>query len=63
MISYDHREEVKEMYKDFDIRTINMKYCGATKEHRYKERKEYIITNYDLPNQQIKLQLEGEDDV
>jgi len=63
MISYDHREEVKEMYNDFDIRTISMQYAGATKEHRHKERKEYIITNYDLPNQQIKLQLEGEDDV
>ena len=59
MLSYDYREEVKEMYSQFNIQTLNIQYCGATKEARYKERKEYLITNYELPNNQITLDLKG----
>ena len=51
MISYDYREEVKELYKNYDVRTINLKYAGATDEAKQKERKEYLIINYKPSNQ------------
>ena len=54
MISYDHRDEVAELYKDFDVRTLNWKYTGATDEARLKERKEYVIINYE-PVQQVEI--------
>ena len=54
MISYDHRDEVAELYKDFDVRTLNWKYTGATDEARLKERKEYVIINY-KPAQQVEI--------
>jgi len=54
MVSYDYREEVKELYKDYNIQTLNIKYSGATKKARDKERKEYIIMNY-VPETQGEL--------
>ena len=54
MVSYDHRDEVAELYKDFDVRTLNWKYTGATDEARLKERKEYVIINY-KPIQQVEI--------
>ena len=51
MISYDHEERVAELYKDYDVRTINLKYAGATDEAKQKERKEYLIINYEPANQ------------
>ena len=54
MVSYDYREEVKELYKDYNIQTLNLKYSGATKKARDKERKEYIIMNY-VPETQGEL--------
>tara|TARA_R100001480_G_scaffold151465_1_gene152795 strand:+ start:328 stop:1158 length:831 start_codon:yes stop_codon:yes gene_type:complete len=54
MVSYDYREEVKELYKDYNIQTLNMKYSGATKKARDKKRKEYIIMNY-IPETQGEL--------
>ena len=51
MVSYDYREEVYELYKNYDIRTINLKYAGATNEAKKKERKEYLIINYKPANQ------------
>ncbi len=54
MISYDFREEVYDLYKEYDCRVIDLKYKGATVEHRDKERKEYLIINYE-PNDQIGL--------
>ena len=51
MISYDYRDEVKELYKDYNIKTIDLKYCGATDEAKQKERKEYLILNYKPVNQ------------
>ena len=54
MISYDHRDEVAELYKDFDVRTLNWKYTGATDEARLKKRKEYVIINY-KPVQQVEI--------
>ena len=54
MVSYDHREEVFDLYKEYDVRTITLKYQGATDENRSKERKEYLIINYE-PSDQIGL--------
>jgi len=54
MVSYDYREEVRELYKDYNIQTLNMKYSGATKKARDKKRKEYIIMNY-IPETQGEL--------
>lgn len=54
MVSYDYREEVADMYKDFDCRTLDWKYTGATDEARMKGRKEYVIINYE-PVSQINM--------
>ena len=54
MVSYDYREEVAELYKDFDCRTLDWKYTGATDEARMKGRKEYVIINYE-PVQQVEM--------
>ena len=51
MVSYDYREEVKELYKDYNIKTLDLKYSEATKKARDKERKEYIIMNYEPETQ------------
>ncbi len=55
MVSYDYREEVYELYKEYDVRVINLKnYSGCTDEARKKERKEYLILNY-KPLDQVDL--------
>jgi len=54
MISYDHRDEVKELYSNYDIHTINLKYSGATKEAKEKKRKEYLVLNYQ-PESQVEI--------
>ena len=51
MVSYDYREEVFDLYKDYNIITIDLKYAGATDEAKNKERKEYLILNYKPSNQ------------
>ena len=42
---------VDQLYKNYDIRTIDLKYAGATEEAKHKERKEYLIINYKPANQ------------
>ena len=54
MVSYDHRSEVKELYKQYNIKTLNIKYTGATKDARKTDRKEYVITNYE-PVSQVEM--------
>ena len=54
MISYDYRDEVKDLYSDYDIHTINLKYSGTTKEAREKKRKEYLVLNYQ-PESQVEI--------
>ena len=54
MISYDYRDEVKELYSDYDIYTINLKYSGTTKEAKEKKRKEYLVLNYQ-PESQVEI--------
>ena len=51
MVSYDYREEVFDLYKNYNIITIDLKYAGATDEAKNKERKEYLILNYKPSNQ------------
>jgi site-specific DNA-adenine methylase len=51
MVSYDYRDEVYELYKNYNVKTIDLKYMGATDEHRAKKRKEYLILNYEPVNQ------------
>jgi len=54
MVSYDYRDEVYDLYKEYNVTTISLKYHGATDEHRAKERKEYLIMNYE-PMKQASL--------
>ena len=54
MISYDYRDEVKELYSNYDIYTINLKYSGTTKEAKQKKRKEYLVLNYQ-PESQVEI--------
>ena len=54
MISYDHRDEIKELYSNYDIYTINLKYSGTTKEAKEKKRKEYLVLNYQ-PESQVEI--------
>ena len=54
MVSYDYRPEVKELYKQYNTQTLNMRYTGATKNARKTERKEYIIMNYE-PVSQVEI--------
>jgi DNA adenine methylase len=54
MISYDYRSEIKELYKEYNVQTLNMRYTGATKDARKVGRKEYIIMNYE-PISQIEM--------
>jgi len=54
MVSYDYRSEVKELYKQYNIKTLNIKYTGATKDARKTDRKEYVITNYE-PVSQVEM--------
>ena len=54
MVSYDYKPEVKELYKNYNIKTLKLKYAGATDEAKHKERKEYIIMNYE-PTFQVEM--------
>ena len=53
MVSYDDREIVMELYKDFLIKKIPVIYSGQTQKREYKN--EIVITNYEPANQQISL--------
>ena len=54
MISYDYRDEVKELYSNYDIHTINLKYSGVTKEARLIQRREHLVLNYQ-PESQVEI--------
>ena len=54
MISYDYREEVRDLYSNYNIEIINWKYAGTTGEASKKPRKEFIVMNY-KPTSQIHL--------
>jgi len=46
MVSYDNRDEVKELFKDYQIHEISCVYAGSSDK---KERIELVITNYEIP--------------
>ena len=54
MISYDYRDEVRELYSNYNIHTINLKYSGTTKEARLIQKKEYLVLNYQ-PESQVEI--------
>lgn len=53
MVSYDDRDIVEELYKDFIINKIPIIYAGQTTNRDYKN--ELVITNYEPNNQQVSL--------
>jgi len=54
MISYDYRQEVRDLYSKYNLQTINLKYSGATHDARKTERKEYVVMNYE-PVSQVEM--------
>ena len=54
MVSYDYREEVADLYQDFDCRALDWKYVEATVKLDKKVEKNYVIINYE-PTQQINI--------
>ena len=48
MISYDDREEIRSMFKDYNVKEIYTVYAGSTDK---KQRTELVITNYDIQEQ------------
>ena len=61
MISYDYRQEVRDLYSKYNIQTIKLKYSGATHDARKTERKEYIVMNYE-PVSQVEMFKEKENE-
>ena len=43
MVSYDNRQVIKDLFKDYNVNEIKTKYSGAADK---KERIELVITNY-----------------
>ena len=54
MVSYDDEPEIRELYKDYNIKTIDTKYVGTTPEKRGQIRTELVILNYE-PEEQVQL--------
>jgi site-specific DNA-adenine methylase len=54
MISYDDKYEIRELYKNYNIKTIDTKYVGAAPEKRGEIRTELVILNY-KPKEQFQL--------
>ena len=52
LISYDDKPEIRELYKDFYLSTVDTKYMGANSEHRGKVKSELVITNYKIKVQE-----------
>ena len=53
MVSYDNHELVNELYADYTINKIPIKYSGQVHAKDYKN--ELVITNYIPPNQQMSM--------
>jgi len=60
MVSYDNRDEIREIYKDYNVDDIQTKYAGA-KSARSKIFTELVIMNYEPPSVQETLWKGGED--
>ena len=59
--SYYMNNFTKKLYSNYNIQTINLKYSGATEKAREKERKEYVIMNYE-PLTQVEIFKEEENE-
>jgi len=53
MVSYDDKSVVHELYKDYNIEAIPVKYAGQTTKREYKN--ELVITNYEKVSYQETL--------
>ena len=53
MLSYDDKQELREMYKDYNIITITTKYCGANPDIRGEDKTELLILNYEINKQGV----------
>lgn len=54
MLSYDDRQEVRDMYSEYNITTIKTKYMGRRVDPS-KEFTELVITNYKINNKQMEM--------
>ena len=54
MLSYDDREDIRELYKEYEVNTIETKYVGRRSDPS-KDFTELIITNYKLNNSQMEI--------
>ena len=54
MLSYDDREDIRELYKEYEVNTIETKYVGRRSDPS-KDFTELIITNYQLNNSQMEM--------
>jgi DNA adenine methylase len=53
MVSYDNKEEISELYKDYNLNHIKTKYVGTKAEDRGKVRIELLITNFKTQEQGV----------
>ena len=53
MVSYDDRDEVRELYQDFNVDVIKTIYAGQ--QHHRVEKNELVITNYNQPHSQVTM--------
>jgi DNA adenine methylase len=51
MVSYDNKEEISELYKNYNLNHIKTKYVGTKPEDRGKVRVELLITNFQIKEQ------------
>ena len=51
MLSYDNREEISKLYKNYHLNHIKTKYVGTKPEDRGKVRIELLITNFQIKEQ------------
>ena len=53
MVSYDNKEEISNLYKDYNLNHIKTKYVGTKAEDRGKVRIELLITNFKTQEQGV----------
>ena len=51
MLSYDDNDDIREMYKNYNILTIKTKYSGANPDIRGEEKTELLVINYPIKEQ------------
>jgi len=55
MISYDNVDRIADLYEEYNVDRIITKYVGSNPDIRGEERKELIITNYEITKPQEEL--------